>query len=60
MTYLIKPAFYIILGAFDIGFAVHNFKSGNYITFGMWTMLAISMVLCMAKYIFTYDREEHK
>lgn len=51
--YYIPLMLQVVAGGLSIGCAIDDYKKNHYIRCGSWTMMAISMVLCMARFIFT-------
>ncbi len=54
IVYLFFMLLYVITGGLNIANAIDMFKSKHYVRGGIQVMLAISMIMCMAKLVFTW------
>lgn len=52
--YLFMMLLYVITGGIGIANAIDHFKSKHYVRGGIQVMFAISMIICMAKVVFTW------
>ena len=52
--FMISMLVYTLGGGLYIGFSIDEFKKGRYCKFGIYLSLAISLILLMAKTIFSF------